>query len=892
MAENSNTLEIIVRVVDEANQALSRIEKQLQSMQSTVKKTAKETGESVADQTGSWQGLFGILKSGIAGVIGVLYIFKQAATEAFAAAEEGAQALRIEATFRSIAAAANESADDIVEAMSRATKGTIDDTTLMKMSLSGLAGELKPTDIVNMMEAAQVAARLTGTSVENAYQRISMAVEMKMPRALRTLRIAGKEELGLLQEYANDGTVAFDLLGLIMEKTAQKKAAMGGGIFDKDALENLQQAKVAISEIEERLKKFYAPKVAWVSKETIAGFILIGDKIAEMAYKAYLTMTYLKPSNWGVSLVTIYKQWNDEMKRIDEERLKFRMETYKKYGIPLDPWANPEEIAMMKKVTEEANAEDAKRAASADARGKANAKAMAEEKARKDELAAATLKLKQVESAAQTGTYNDLDIANMRVAAQDRLIKAEQAELGAMQDVLKGMDKESDGREQQIKRIDAQKIKIEGLKATYNGQIAALEALYGKAKEGSPIWAKLQQSVQAYQEAIVAGYEKTGEISLDNALINKITLAQQRIDTLTAQLRFMTEKGEKGEDYQKIQKEIKTEEGNIAEMEMQRRAIAADINLIKDQEVAATLALADAEMSMSKGEIAVRRVALLKDELKNLEILRDRYTNREGFEKEFSEASAKVIAKQKEIVEANLVVEQQTGSMWEGMSRYIKEYVREEKQAFEQGYELAKNAAQAMEQAFSDFFFDLMTNNLKKLSDYVKSFLNAMSRAISNWAAQAVVQNIFNAGMAFMSGGSSTNWQYKIPGFAHTGGYLAPEYHEGGLVTGMRPLIPVYHEGGYVPRFHTGGLNDDEVSAVLQKGEYVVSKKGVDMLDKINKGQALGDVNVAINVENQTGQPVTAKQTGARFDGKQYIVSVVLENISNYGAIYHATKGR
>lgn len=57
--------------------------------------------------------------------------------------------------------------------------------------------------------------------------------------------------------------------------------------------------------------------------------------------------------------------------------------------------------------------------------------------------------------------------------------------------------------------------------------------------------------------------------------------------------------------------------------------------------------------------------------------------------------------------------------------------------------------------------------------------------------------------------------------------------HSGGLVM---------HAGGLVPSYHYGGLASDERPAVLQTGEYVMSRRGVAALDRINSGE-LGATN-------------------------------------------------
>ncbi|HKJ41390.1 MAG TPA: hypothetical protein VKA27_04815 [Sunxiuqinia sp.] len=84
--------------------------------------------------------------------------------------------------------------------------------------------------------------------------------------------------------------------------------------------------------------------------------------------------------------------------------------------------------------------------------------------------------------------------------------------------------------------------------------------------------------------------------------------------------------------------------------------------------------------------------------------------------------------------------------------RRIKE-ITKQRLAFEaasrEWMKLATKTADAMEQSFSDLFFDAMTNQLKRLDEYVKSFLESLAREFANYYAkltrQWIVREVVNA---------------------------------------------------------------------------------------------------------------------------------------------------
>jgi TP901 family phage tail tape measure protein len=102
-------------------------------------------------------------------------------------------------------------------------------------------------------------------------------------------------------------------------------------------------------------------------------------------------------------------------------------------------------------------------------------------------------------------------------------------------------------------------------------------------------------------------------------------------------------------------------------------------------------------------------------------------------------------------------------------------------------------------------------------------------------------------------------------------------------VAGLQNLMP----GGY--RASGGPVSLNRAYLVGEQGPelFIPNSNG----NIVPNGQLGNNVNVLVNVTNNTKTPVNAKQSEAKFDGKKYVVGVILEELSGYGPLRHAIKG-
>jgi phage-related minor tail protein len=154
-----------------------------------------------------------------------------------------------------------------------------------------------------------------------------------------------------------------------------------------------------------------------------------------------------------------------------------------------------------------------------------------------------------------------------------------------------------------------------------------------------------------------------------------------------------------------------------------------------------------------------------------------------------------------------------------------------------------------------------------KFGKLAEQVLNSIAREILKVLILKPLMGAITSGISGIFGG-------MFGGGAGGGTLLGDSWtigHTGGHVTAA----------GIIPRYHIGGLAKDEVPAILQTGEYVVSRKGVAALEKLNRGEVAGsgDTTVNIVVNNKTGLPFNLKQTGQQVDERTKFKTLYLELI-------------
>ena len=204
--------------------------------------------------------------------------------------------------------------------------------------------------------------------------------------------------------------------------------------------------------------------------------------------------------------------------------------------------------------------------------------------------------------------------------------------------------------------------------------------------------------------------------------------------------------------------------------------------------------------------------------------LNEDYNNavREGNEELIGQISAKINIQEEELNKINLMIEGYTN-----LSKVVEEYYTESIRMADLYKKGQEDYIYAIQYALEEW---LRRNNdiVAQSSDSINSIISSMENAFMNFfdvtskgflnfgsLARAVIVSIYQELLKLLVIKPLTKFI--------VGGIFGGLFHEGGLVM---------HQGGVIPRFHLGV---DEVPAILQTGERVLSREQNRIFEKLAK---------------------------------------------------------
>ena len=742
----------------------------------------------------------------------------------------GAEALRAEEAFGAMAESIGVDAAKMTEAMKKAAGGFVDDSHLMQKAAFAMASDIEPDKIPQLFEAARLAARLTGKDVVDSIDGIIQAVSTNMPRSLRQMGMITKEQMAVLNQAAAAGVTEVNLLDIVLANAAIKSAMLGDS--QDNAAKQIKKFKVELEELKETLGKtlIVAAQKAFGAFQWLASGVLA----VTAAIPKFMEM---------VSRLSAFVNSKTGNKEMAAAALRDAAQMESIYN---DMMGAAGELAAKGAANMSGTAGEKGRSADPDAAAKAKA---ALQRIMDD--------LKKRIAAAKGG--GDVDRIREEWAKIERDLSADIAKGGLGEFERKIID--IDKRVEELK-VKAAKLPTETERKAAGGNIESWAVKMKDQVEAD----ELQKDVDALLAAEAEGRKALEDLDR--------SLTKTRSSELQKRLNDVDETAKKETELaaQALLRRVISEEEYAAKIQ-EIAAVAADAKKkiqadygrsVREAEINARLADLDLleKEGLAHRETLAERIELTK------ELIRAEEEHLATMDKGQDEAgwyaqSDKVNAARKTY--ADLTREMAMTRPFGALKLSMDDVVNRWTDAGQQMYDVATSTAQAMQQAFSDFFFDTFQGKLKSLGDYVNSFLTSVQRAVANALSQqmsAGIGGLINAGVGALFGGG------KVEG-----------YHNGGVVGETAPtfyrVVPSAAFAG-ARRMHDGWLGADEVPAILQKGEWVLSRRDVAAM----KAAATGAPNVAVNIINQSGTPLSGSQQGSpRFDGKKWVLDIVVEGL-------------
>jgi hypothetical protein len=191
-------------------------------------------------------------------------------------------------------------------------------------------------------------------------------------------------------------------------------------------------------------------------------------------------------------------------------------------------------------------------------------------------------------------------------------------------------------------------------------------------------------------------------------------------------------------------------------------------------------------------------LALYKEEAKQLK--------EQGDEQGYLQKVNQITALKSAIVDLKLKWLELNGTISQGFQFAMKEFHDKALTSFQQGKEIANSLINALQNGLTGFL-DVTSSKFMNFRDLAISVLQSIYQELLKIL---VIQPLVSSLGGLLGGG---------------GGLF------GGLFGGLSPALG-FHSGGLVPRFHLG---IDEVPAILQTGERVLSREQNNTFNKLAK---------------------------------------------------------
>lgn len=226
----------------------------------------------------------------VAGVAGLVALSVQAVNAGVELARVGAMADQVRTAFNNMAESAGASGDEILEALRRASRGSVSDMNLMlsanRAMLFGVADNVE--EFTQLMQIAEARGKGMGISTTQAFDNIITGIGRLSPLILDNLGIVYQGEqlfadyaqsIGKTAEQLSDAEKRQALLNMVVAQSADlvaKNNAAGENMVDQ-----FERMDAAIQSAKEALGELFAPAMAAIARQIADAVTMAADAITD-----------------------------------------------------------------------------------------------------------------------------------------------------------------------------------------------------------------------------------------------------------------------------------------------------------------------------------------------------------------------------------------------------------------------------------------------------------------------------------------------------------------------------------------------------------------------------------------------------------------------------------
>ena len=250
MADNDVLIQIRADVAD--------INAKLNDVKGYIGNVTDET-KRLSDQSKSYLGQFRENWVAASATIVAAWV---AVNKAAAYMDLGAHAQQVESSFKIMAESSDAAANDMIESMTKATRGTIAQTDLMQKSVKLMTLGYDPSQIERFSNVVITASQIAGTSSAEAYDNLADAIATRMPRSLIRMGAVTREQMVIVTAAIKAGADETALYELAMANLELKQKMLQGTA--DEATVAMQKFHAEVKEGKETLGKYTIEGVSYL----------------------------------------------------------------------------------------------------------------------------------------------------------------------------------------------------------------------------------------------------------------------------------------------------------------------------------------------------------------------------------------------------------------------------------------------------------------------------------------------------------------------------------------------------------------------------------------------------------------------------------------------------